>query len=979
VVTEAIEVFYMSNMVQGKKPGDMPNSNGTPKAKYQQTNMAFQRKDMSDARGGNASGTEGRGPNGESNLPFRVSSLTFLGNANSFRTDSAISSSRNQGERVLQRWMPDSSPNADGSLESTRTKSTTDAPWDQFAENERRFGLTTDYDENIYTTAIDKSHPQHKQRVAEAERMAREIERSTATNSHVAEERVTDNVTGGDTGGDEEDKYSGVRRQQDFPPLSSSNNKYTPPARRAPTGQSTVPGAPVDPAIISSQLARPDKSSAEKTPAPASASAQKAPKPEAATPPTTNESSITATPEPKAVAAARTPSASRNASPQVNPNATPNATATVERDVSLAFKNFAIRERRNVEAHRTTKARTDKEDKLKDLKKFADSFKLNTPVPTDLVSIIAKDPAKQKEIQEKAKRNAEEAKANPAEVAKTIPATSEAKPAVRTVPAAHGVSPSSNAPGRQNPNRNTGFQHQGAYNNAQAFRQDRPSQQAMPSQQTRPPGNLSVRLRNLEQQNKHTQLPANPNPVHETRLPPTGPSNIDPNFSRRSSGVASAQGRLNPNSNEFRPSATAAAFNPGGNPSSGSSPRSAANATDPPAPATRSLLKRKPIPASERPTLDAKFNALEHIMTLKPGPGKDWEKTGGLKPAYDTPPTWRVLDNEKPDSTMHMTYARYFELTPYPNSLAMSPSNPSHALPQMPHAHQLPFHLQPPGARGSPRQPPMNLHSNQHGHGPNPPFNGHDEYRMMPSQSAQSYGSPRLQNVPLPFPPPMNQSGQLAYTPQMMQYSGASPMQPYRSLSQSHQFIPPQQQQHMAPIIMQNPANGFMTSQGMAPGGPQLMYPQGSQAHFMPQQNGHPPPMPGVNGFPSPGRGGAPMMMNQGSQQGHQSQTPMYMNGNPGMSPVPQYGNPAQGIYPQQPPPGQMPMRGYGGPNQFGTSPQQMHQFGPQQHRNNQPNGHYNNNNKSFQPHGQHPNGASHNQTPNGPQARASEGSEEAK
>ena len=76
--------------------------------------------------------------------------------------------------------------------------------WDQFAENERRFGLTTDYDENIYTTSIDKTHPLYKQRVAEADKKAKEIERSTTNNAHVAEERITDNLTG--DGGDEEDK-----------------------------------------------------------------------------------------------------------------------------------------------------------------------------------------------------------------------------------------------------------------------------------------------------------------------------------------------------------------------------------------------------------------------------------------------------------------------------------------------------------------------------------------------------------------------------------------------------------------------------------------------------------------------------------------------------------------------------------------------------------------------------------------------------
>ena len=587
----------------------------------------------------------------------------------------------------------------------------------------------------------------------------------------------------------------------------------------------------------------------------------------------------------------------------MRPEGVPNATATVERDVASAFNKFAAQQRRNVEQVRQTKAKNDKEIKLNDLKKFADSFKLNTPVPSDLVSIIAKDPAKQKEIQEKAKRNAEEAKANPSEAVKPVTPASDTRTAQRPVPANHGTSPS-NVPSRQSAARTTNLAHQGPYN-SQSFRGDRPSQTqpTMPVQQNRQPGGLGQRLRSIEQ-NKHGQMPLNPIPVHEARLPPTGPSNtVEPNFSRRSSGVTSAQGaRLNPNSSEFRPSPHAATFSPNGNPSTGSSPRSAVNAVAPTPPVTRSLFKRKPIPESERPSIKSKFNALDHIKTLKPGPERNWKATGGLKPAYDTPPTWRqIADDEKPESTMHLTYTKLFELTPFP-AQTMSPPNPTHAVPQVAHQHQLPFHLQQGvhnmASRQSPRQPPMNLHGNQHGHGPNPPFNGPDDHRMMPSHSAQSFASPRLQNVPMAFPSPMNQPAQLAYNPQMMPYPGAPPMQQYRSLSQSHQFIP--QQTHMGPaIMMQNPANGFMTSQGMAPG-PQIMYPQGGQGHFIPPGNGHPPAMPGVNGYPSPGRS-APMMMNQGSQQGHQQ--PMY-GMNPGMSPGPQYGNVAP-IYAQQQPPGQ--------------------------------------------------------------------------
>lgn len=134
-----------------------------------------------------------------------IAYFLFVGNASSFRTDSAISGAKVQGERTLQRWVPDAPEEVDGSLESSRNRSSGGVVWDQFAENERRFGLTTDYDENIYTTTIDKNHPQYKQRLADADKKAREIERTVASNSHVAEERITDH-TGADDGLDEEDK-----------------------------------------------------------------------------------------------------------------------------------------------------------------------------------------------------------------------------------------------------------------------------------------------------------------------------------------------------------------------------------------------------------------------------------------------------------------------------------------------------------------------------------------------------------------------------------------------------------------------------------------------------------------------------------------------------------------------------------------------------------------------------------------------------
>lgn len=103
----------------------------------------------------------------------------------------------------MQPWVgPSSSDGLDLSLE----KSTTGGVWDQFAVNERQFGIKSTYDENIYTTQIDKSHPQYKERMAAAEKKAREIERSAAPSAHIAEERVMDFAGGDDVGVDEEEK-----------------------------------------------------------------------------------------------------------------------------------------------------------------------------------------------------------------------------------------------------------------------------------------------------------------------------------------------------------------------------------------------------------------------------------------------------------------------------------------------------------------------------------------------------------------------------------------------------------------------------------------------------------------------------------------------------------------------------------------------------------------------------------------------------
>lgn len=105
--------------------------------------------------------------------------------------------------------MPDSGSEMDGSLErmSLNDSSQDGGKWDQFATNEKKFGVKTSYNENLYTTAINRNHPNYKERDAFAKRKEQEILGSAPTTSHVAEERVMDYSGGNDSKGDEEDKY----------------------------------------------------------------------------------------------------------------------------------------------------------------------------------------------------------------------------------------------------------------------------------------------------------------------------------------------------------------------------------------------------------------------------------------------------------------------------------------------------------------------------------------------------------------------------------------------------------------------------------------------------------------------------------------------------------------------------------------------------------------------------------------------------
>lgn len=813
-------------------------------------------------------------------------------------------------------------------------------------------------------------------------------------------------------------RYSGVRRQQDFPPLSSGrDNKYTPPARRAPTGHSTVVGAPVDPAIIMAQVKGGPGQSSRKQLAPKSDEQKKL-----ASGPARSASAVATplatTPEPKLDAkfptsdakqpdakvggtgsseqpvpaqpvlptgekskpAAAGPSASslrpaaasgRAAlspntkstvsltSSAVNSPTPPSAADGVEKALLKDFKNFASQERINTEKARHNKIKADAQVKLQELKKFATSFKLTTPVPSDLISIIAKDPAKQKQIQEKALQNVEElaktkAEAKVKDTAASSPsATSKAsntppmsstgpasKPAAST---ASGTAASATAPGAatekppqannrahgavhggspsvsgRHPNSRTPYMQQNYRQQSQMYRGDHRSGGQHMSQGPST-GHLAERLRNNIDQPRYPKqsVPhAHYNAMGDMRAPPTGPANaVDPNYSRRISALpAGAHGaqKLNPTTHEFRPSPFAVSFNPAG-PSTSSSPQSAINnmsdSVHPSgAPSTAQTIVTAPSPrASPRSPIRRKTKAVDpkkcrilvHVRTIKPPQGRNWDDNDGLRPSYDTPPTWRQpLDDEKPDSTMQLSYKEYFERVAFTAASIPTP-NVGHALPHgMPQMvpHQMPYHLQQHGGHMGPRpMPPMPMHAGgggPHGPGSHMSYNGNDDHRMMHSNSAQSYASPRMAQVPM-------YSQQVGGTPQMTFNQPVMPFIPGASQMNTFRNYPNNPQQYMpqsGPMMTMMPPQQFVTVPGgiLPPGQQMPVYP-GPHPYMAPPgaagaAGGVPPPqaLSGANGYPSPGRSvAAPMMSQQGSQQG---QPPMY-----GMSPSMQYQQPAFG------------------------------------------------------------------------------------
>jgi len=99
-----------------------------------------------------------------------------------FKTDTDISNKPGlRRERELTAWASDTPGPVPGVTFGTHGDDVTFGPgtsngsWDQFATNEKLFGVKTSFDEEVYTTKLDRSGPDFKERERKAQQIANEI------------------------------------------------------------------------------------------------------------------------------------------------------------------------------------------------------------------------------------------------------------------------------------------------------------------------------------------------------------------------------------------------------------------------------------------------------------------------------------------------------------------------------------------------------------------------------------------------------------------------------------------------------------------------------------------------------------------------------------------------------------------------------------------------------------------------------------
>ena len=673
-------------------------------------------------------------------------------NASSFRTDNEISG-RDPSmprERELQRWDGGADTSIDMSLDASGATG-----WDQFAVNEAKYGVSTTYDEDIYTTQIDRDDPRYKQLEANAARIARDIEGSAPANAHIAEERQQ-NASRADGGMDEEEKYSGVRRDTSALPKRATG-AYIPPSQRPITNTPTVHGAPFDPAIISSSIARPGASTERGLEEPKVADTE----------------AVAQLKTPPSEAISKDVKSAGPATTQQTPaKRTENSAEDHVRGAADSFKQFANNEKlrlRLAQEQKRSAQRQEKNVKLNDLKKFAANFKLHSRIPDDLVPILAKDADKQQEIQRKADEAAkeEETKTTDRELDKTsIGAASPAPSATSSIAGAAAQA------GKVDASHVPFNQHSRAARMSGSTRQPQPIPGPHLSSPRSNVGDASNRAyANIFPPRSGIQpLP------RELRIP-TGPAQgaVPMDAGPLSPGAAT---RLNAGAKafEFRPAAHA--FTP----TTPSPQRHEPETAD-------FFAKDKADKAKKEEVDEDAFAAVKQsVDETSDEQKKQLVSSGGVVQPYRTHPAWQSPMHEK----NYKEFKEFIPAAPTPSQPHSQVHTPNPNTGHMPHAHQLPPHMQ-----GQPMGTPSSRPQYMQPHHMPPNMQPHHQHQFgpgnFPGNTGSVHSSPRFAGAQVAFngqiPPQMGmpQFANQQFNGQQMgqmgvQGYGMSPSMTYRQV-----------------------------------------------------------------------------------------------------------------------------------------------------------------------------------------------------
>ena len=573
---------------------------------------------------------------------------------------------------------------------------------------------------------------------------------------------------------------------------------------------------------------------------------------------------------------------------QISERAGTTATETVESDLNSAFKHFAELERRKVQDSRRSRQSADKAVRVNDLKKFAKNFKLLTPVPKDLVPILAKDEDKQKEIVRRAQAIADGATKTSSSGGQITPGRLARLESDVTSPSTRRQ-PTSTLPTGQLP--------------AKTPVNVRENVQAPVSG----PGQRSGENRRNQKQGPLPTMPA-PLPIQDARGQPHRPSALSSAVQspqRSMNGPPSATSiKFNVQATEFKPNPAASAFKPSSisNTPAASSPSTrpntraiSPNAPLPHVPMPNFLRDSKAARTNPRESMDDKpVSSLSVIKTApqapqggQPGKVKSpvsegpslgstvpFEEEEHVQRPYRKGPNWTLSNDQTSENSK--TYAEEFisksrSFSHASASSRASPLNPNVRQPQMP------FH----GQNGFQTLPQVPTHQHMPPQIPAPQHYGQGHYFEDPrsrqaSMSSYVGPSPRIQNANVVYmaamPPPISQA-------QPMTYAMHTPMTP-RQYSNGPHMSAAQGSYLAAPVMVPSPSAGYM---------PQPMMPFNPHAPY-----GGPVPVYGTpqtpNGYPSPGRN-APMMTHSASHQGHNPQGHMSVN----QYAQPMYGQPGPG------------------------------------------------------------------------------------